>query len=106
MVMTELETMQHRIEARIAQVCGHLNVLHAELVALTAESLTARSWCGEGIVSAAQWVAWQTGVSPERAKQIVHIAQRASELPVTYTAFGDGLLSIDQSLLSLNVHPR
>ena len=96
MVMTELETVQHRIETRIAQVCGHLNVLHAELVALTAESLTAKAWCGEGIVSAAQWVAWQTGVSPEHAKQIVHIAQRASELPVTYTAFTDGLLSIDQ----------
>ena len=38
MVMTELETVQHRIETRLAQVCGHLNVLHAELVALTAES--------------------------------------------------------------------
>ncbi len=96
MVMTELETVQHRIETRIAQVCGHLNVLHAELVALTAESLTTQAWCGQGIISAAQWVAWQTGVSPERAQQIVQIAQRASELPVTYTAFSDGLLSIDQ----------
>ena len=96
MVMTELETVQHRLEDRIARVCGHLNVLHAELVALTAESLATGAWCGQGIISASHWVAWQTGVSPERAKQIVHIAERSTELPVSYAAFTDGLLSIDQ----------
>ena len=94
--MTELETIQHRLQDRITQVCGHLNVLHAELVALTAESLATGAWCGEGIVSPQHWLAWQTGVSPERAKQLVHIARRSVELPVSYTAFTDGELSIDQ----------
>ena len=47
-------------------------------------------------MSPQHWLAWQTGVSPERAKQLVHIARRSVELPVSYTAFTDGELSIDQ----------
>lgn len=96
MVMTELVTVQHRLQDRIVQVCGHLNVLHAELVTLTAEAVTTSAWSGEGVVSPQHWLAWQTGLSPERAKQTVHIAQRCTELPVSYAAFNDGLLSIDQ----------
>ena len=96
MFKTELETIQERLETRIAQVCGHLNVLHAELVALTVESLASKAWCGEGVISAPHWVAWQTGLSPERARQIVHIAERVAELPVSFAAFTEGSLSVDQ----------
>jgi hypothetical protein len=96
MSMTALETTQQRLQDRIAQICGHLNVLHAELVTLTAQAIETNAWCGAGIQTPQHWVAWQTGVSPERAKQIVHIAERSTELPSTFAAFTEGVLSIDQ----------
>ncbi len=94
--MTELETTQRRLQAALADVCGHLNVQHERLVTLTREALQARAWEGHGIRSPEQWLAWQTGLSPERARQIVYIANRQVELPVTFSAFAEGLLSVDQ----------
>ena len=49
-----------------------------------------------GVRSAQHWVAWKTGLSPARAKQIVQIASRTSELPVTHSMFAGGELAIDQ----------
>ena len=52
-------------------------------------------WQQWGIQSPEHWLAWQTGLSP-RAKQLVDTARRARELPVTFAAFADGELSVDQ----------
>jgi hypothetical protein len=41
-------------------------------------------------------VAWQTGLSPARAAQVVHIASRQAELPVTMETFASGRLAVDQ----------
>ena len=49
-----------------------------------------------GIKSPEHWLAWQTGLSPTRAKQMVDTARRAAELPATFAAFADGELSVDQ----------
>ena len=89
MAATELET-------RIADVCGVLNAAHAQLVTLIAEAVDTGVWDVAGIRSPQHWVAWRTGFSPARSKQIVHIATRSPQLPVTMGAFAGGELAIDQ----------
>ena len=96
MGMITLESLQNRLEADLSVVCGHLNVLHERLVSLTREALETAAWENQGVNTPAAWLAWQTGLAPERAKQIVAMAQRQTELPVTFAAFAEGLLSVDQ----------
>jgi Domain of unknown function (DUF222) len=84
------------LETRIADVCGVLNAAHAQLVTLIAEAVETGVWDVAGIRGPQHWVAWKTGFSPARAKQIVHIATRSVDLPVTMNAFMDGELAIDQ----------
>jgi hypothetical protein len=96
MTVMTLEATKERLASGFADVCGHLNVLHEQMVALTAELLESSAWEGSDCRSAEQWLAWQTGLSPERARQIVLIARRRAELPVTFAAFAEGLLSVDQ----------
>ncbi|MCU1388258.1 MAG: hypothetical protein JWL72_1596 [Ilumatobacteraceae bacterium] len=93
---SEMEITERRLEGEVAVVCGHLNALHTRLVDVVADVIATRAWEGAGIHSPAQWLAWQSGLSPERARQIVVIAERREELPLTMAAFGDGLLSVDQ----------
>ena len=85
-----------RIERRLAEVSGHLNVLHAELVSLMAEVLEGGLWQGWGINTPAWWLAWHTGLSPHRARAVVAAAERFAELPVTMAAFAAGELAVDQ----------
>lgn len=73
-----------------------LNVLHAALVDAVAEALDGGLCEQWGIRSPEQWLAWQTGLSAGRARQLVHAARRKAELPVTFAAFADGELSLDQ----------
>jgi hypothetical protein len=84
------------LQTRIADLCGHLNVLHAQLAHTVVEALEGDLWMQSGIKSVEHWLAWQTGLSPAHAKQLVDTARRASELPVTFAAFADGELSVDQ----------
>jgi Domain of unknown function (DUF222)/HNH endonuclease len=84
------------LETRLADVCGVLNAAHAQLVALIAEALETGAWDVPGVRCAQHWVAWKTGLSPARAKQVVQIASRTPELPVTLGMFADGELAIDQ----------
>ena len=90
------EACERSLEERIAHVCGHLNVLHAELVDMVCEAAETGAWEVFGIKSLAQWVAWQTGLSPAWARQIVTIAERRGELPVSFDAFAQGRVAIDQ----------
>ena len=62
--MTALESIQVSLEDELAEVCGHLNVLHARMVSLTRSALESQAWSGQGINTPAQWLAWQTGLSP------------------------------------------
>ena len=61
---TEAEVTQRRLDAELAVVCGHLNALHTRLVDVVAEAIASRSWEGAGVHSPAQWLAWQSGLSP------------------------------------------
>ena len=49
------------IEERLRVVCGHLNVLHAQLVDLAAEAMDTGVWAGWGVRSMAHWLTWQAG---------------------------------------------
>jgi hypothetical protein len=84
------------LQERMADLCGHLNVLHAQLVETVVEALDNDLWQQWGIQSPEHWLAWQTGLSPARAKQLIDTARRSRELPVTFAAFADGDLSVDQ----------
>jgi hypothetical protein len=71
-------------------------VLHAQLLDAVVEALDGGLWQQWGIRSPEHWLAWQTGLSPARAKQLVDTARRATELPVTFAAFAAGELAVDQ----------
>jgi hypothetical protein len=87
---------QAEIEAGLAEVCAELNAAHGRLVELVAAALTSRCWEGAGILSCEQWVAWHTGCSPHRARELVSVARRTAELPETLSALRSGELSMDQ----------
>ena len=93
------------LEQRIAQVCGHLNACHGQLVDLVVETLATDGWHGHGFRSPEHWVSLQTGLSPSRSHQLVQIARRAHELPVTIAALRSGRLSIDQVVVVAQTVP-
>ena len=74
------------LEDRLADLCGHRNVLDASLVRLVAEVLETGVWAMPGIVSPAHWLSWKAGLSAAHAQQVVSVARRRGELPVTFGA--------------------
>ena len=92
-----------RLSARIAVLCGHLNVLHAELSAVMAEALATEAWAGHGIRSPEHWLSWQAGLSATNARHLVAIARRREELPLCAAAFDVGEVSVDQ-MAAVAVH--
>ena len=69
------------------------------MVSIMVEAVATRAWEGAGIASPAvwlAWLAWQTGLSPERARQVATMARRKDQLPETFIRFEQGLRSIDQ----------
>ncbi len=95
-----------RLEDRLADLCGHRNVLDALLVRLVAEALETGGWEMHGIVSPAHWIAWKAGLSSAHAQQLVTVARRRDELPVTFAAFDAGELSLDQVVPIATRAPR
>lgn len=90
------EPMCGELEAEIARTCGVLNAATGRQVSLLAQVLESGSWQAAGIHSPAQWVAWQCGVSPARARSLVAMARRRAELPATSAAHEAGELCEDQ----------
>ena len=58
------------LEARIADLCGHINVCNPQLVNTVVDALDAGLWEQSGIRSPEHWLAWQTGMAPAWARQI------------------------------------
>jgi hypothetical protein len=86
-----------QIDERLDVVAGHLNAQHALLVDLAGELAANRSWwTGPGVHTVEQYLCWRTGISPERARQVVLVASRADELPAAIEVFRRGELGIDQ----------
>jgi len=85
------------LDSSLNKVAGYLNAQHACLVDLTIELLTHEDWwAGPGVHTAELYPAWRTGVSPERARQLVQIARRVDDLPVCLEKFRNGELAVDQ----------
>lgn len=85
-----------RIVARVAEVQGIINIAEAELVSLTRQAIEVGVSGGTALTVQA-WVAWRTGMAPERAYSITRLAERADELPSTIAALDAGELTIDQA---------
>ena len=100
-----LDTLE-RLEDRLADLCGHRNVLDALLVQLVAEALETGAWEMDGIHSPSHWLAWKAGLSSAHASQLVTVAKRRDELPVTFAAFDAGELSLDQVVPIATRAPR
>ena len=63
------------IDEELNDVAGHLNALHARLVDITVTMIAnPRDWRGPGVHTPALFLAWRTGLSTRRARQIVTIA--------------------------------
>jgi hypothetical protein len=88
------------LEERLRTVCGHLNVLNAQLVELAAEALATGSWHGAGVKSLAHWLTWQVGISQGHAREIVRLAEARDSHPRVMAAFADGALSHDQAAIA------
>src|SRR4026209_1234756 len=84
------------LQTRLAELCGHLNVLHAQLVDSIVEAIEGELWAQWGLRSPAHWLSWQTSLSPAHEKQLGDPPRRRAELPTTFAALADGELSIDQ----------
>jgi hypothetical protein len=91
----EVEERSARRMARMAEVAGQLNALHAELVELTGEAVADQVDL-DGYASGVQFVAHRTGCAPGRARAVTMIANRRAVLPVSFAAFRAGRLSVDQ----------
>ena len=88
------------IEVRLREVCGHLNVLNAQLVELAAEALATGSWAGWGVKSLSHWLTWQAGISSGRAQEVVRLAEARDTHPAVMSAFAAGALSVDQAAIA------
>lgn len=94
------------IESEIADIAGHLNSLYGRLVHVAGEVVDRDLWHGIGYRNASHWLGMRAGLSPERARAVIAVAERRSELPVTLGALVEGRLSIDQVLPVVRRVPR
>ena len=92
------ETMDSdNVHALLDEVAGHLNAQHGRLIDLTVWLLdNSMAWQGDGVWTAAQFLAWRCGVSPSTARNVVHAAERIAELPESIELVRRGVLSLDQ----------
>ncbi len=85
------------VDALLDDVAGHLNAQHGRLIDLTVWLLANPfEWQGDGVWTAAQFLAWRCGVSASTARSVVEAAERASELPESIELVRRGELSLDQ----------
>ena len=88
------------IEERLRTVCGHLNVLNAQLVELAAEAMATGAWQGWGVRSLQHWLTWQAGISPGHAKEVVRLAEARDTHPAIMSTFAAGAISVDQAAVA------
>ena len=84
------------LKDEIAEIAGSLNLVNARLVEVTERALEQGEWIGHGIHSPSQWLAYQAGLSPHRAQEIVKIAEHRASFPLVIDAFDRGQLAVDQ----------
>ena len=82
--------------SEIASLAGVLNTASAQLVEVVAAAIAAGVTDEAGMKTPAAWLAWRSGLSPERAGQIVKLARVRDRYPLLFAAFGRGEVSVDQ----------
>jgi Domain of unknown function (DUF222)/HNH endonuclease len=98
-------TAARRLEPRIAEVCGQLNVLFAELARLVGEVEATGAWHGQGIRSLNHWVQWQTGLAGSNVRELIALAAARATHPKIIERFDDGRLSLDQAARAVECQP-
>jgi len=84
-----------QVEQQISSLMGVINAATAELVSVLAQVIEHGIWQVPGIRSVEHWVAWQCGVSPRRACDLVTMARRRTDLPAMSKLFDAGLVTED-----------
>ena len=93
---SEMLASAQECETALNEIAGHLNAQHARLVDTAILLLANPSWWrDESVATVAKYLCWRTAIAPERAKQLVTIAERADELPICMARFRAGELSVD-----------
>jgi len=98
-VVSEVPAVADAVDAACAELgelCGQRNAATARMVDLIARVDAAHLWASSGARSLEHWVAWKGGMSAAHASDLVTMARRAADLPVTMAGFRDGVLSEDQ----------
>ena len=86
-----------RLEREVNEVAGGLNVLHGRLIALATRCVAEPGlWRGVGIRSLEHWLGWRMGLTVHVARQVVTVAARADELPVSISRLEEGRLALGQ----------
>ena len=84
------------VASEVASLAGASNVVMARLVAIIAEAMAAGVTDEAGMKTPAAWLAWRSGLSPERAGQVVKLARVRDRYPLLFDAFERGVVSVDQ----------
>jgi hypothetical protein len=93
---TVKERLFDEIEAELAELCGQRNAIDGRIAELVAKVDAEELIAGTGLRSLEHFCTWQLGVSPGRANDLVAVAERLDDLPITTGLLRDGLLSVDQ----------
>ena len=84
------------VAGEVASLAGAANVVMARLVEVTAAAIAAGETDEAGMKTPAAWLAWRSGLSPERAGQVVRLAKVRDRYPLLFAAFDAGVVSVDQ----------
>ena len=90
------EAVKQEVNDRLAAIAGHLNVVNAELVEVTAGVMESGAWQQAGKPTPSAFLQWKLGLSKARADDVVAVARRRDEFPVLMGAFGRGEVSLEQ----------
>ena len=75
------------IVGEVASLAGAANLVMARLVEITAAAIAAGETDEAGMKTPAAWLAWRSGLSPERTGQVVRLAKVRDRYPVLFAAF-------------------
>lgn len=97
--LAERTARAQAVQARLAELQGIINAAEGEMAAVVAGAIADDVCSGPGVETPAKFLAWRTGVSSTRARNIVALAERLDEVPTCAAAVRAGALTLDQAAL-------
>jgi 5-methylcytosine-specific restriction endonuclease McrA len=92
-------------EVEIERIIGQMNLLHAELVTVISSVIAEGLTVGLGYSSVAHWLSIQSGLSPERCRELITVGTRAKDFPHTLGIMASGAISFDQASVVIRRAP-